>query len=141
VFKHFYNLLTVSLLCLAFIGQSLATTVMSYEMLRNSSTHNVNNSNNNSDKMKNCMKHMADMNIGNDFMVNEQVISLDYKMTSKCCSDTCQCLVAGSTSTAILVQLPHAIIATEHAIKIQRSEAIFFNQIPSSLYRPPILTT
>ena len=123
----------MTLLCLAFIGQSLAATVMSYEMLSNSVTNNAKNSDSSTGKMKHCMKNMADITIANDVIANE-------KTMSKCCSDTCQCLMAGCASTAILVQLTPGIITIEHAIKIQRPTALFFNQVPSSLYRPPIIT-
>ena len=133
VFKHLYNLLTVTLLCSAFIGQSLASTVMSYEMLSNSVPNKVKNSGSSTRKMKHCMKNIADVSLANGVITNE-------KTMSKCCADTCQCLMAGCANTAILVQLTPGIITTEHAIKIQRATELFFNQVPSSLYRPPIIT-
>jgi hypothetical protein len=145
VFKHFYNLLTVVLLCLAFIGQSLASTVMSYEMLSHAMNSPMGNGESSAGKMANCMENMSHIskNISANVsanMANDLSESLDEETVNKCCSDMCHCFTAGCASTIVLLQYTHHIVAPEHGTKIQRPSALIFNQAPSSLYRPPIIT-
>ena len=113
---------------------------MPYEMMSMSTSSTEKSGDNSAEKMTNCMSHTANMSAMQSILANNKAKSLDQESPEKCCSDTCQCYTAGCASAVVLLQLAHTVIILEHGTKIQRLSALIFNQAPTSLYRPPIIT-
>jgi len=120
------------LLCLIFIGQSVAYTTSLYNM-----------------------KNMASMasqhhKIVKDNTSHEQFIDCKKKSTiamycptdpsEECCAQECECLTSGSsTVSAFLTAYNHSAIV-KVSNKIAATHYLLASQVLTSLFRPPILS-
>lgn len=121
----------VMLVCLAFISQLLASTVMSYHMTSHS------------------MMGMAQMPMMELNQKSENVKTVAKKSsddsqssTQDCCSKTCNCFTGGCSSAAValiksdsnyhfMIDLSSKILSNNHLARSHK---------PSTLYRPPIVS-
>lgn len=115
----------VLLLCLIFIGQSMASMSMFYKMTS-----------------MQAMAKMSSMNITHHMMAKADGSAHDMNpmTTDDCCAQECDCLTNGcSTVSAFSTIIPYTpVFAT--ASKITLANTLNVSQTPSSLYRPPILS-
>ena len=128
---NFPKTLMVLLLCMAFVGQTVASTIMSYHMT--------------SMMGMNGQDHSQDMQMMNHSSHNMASDSLDNSYSSEepsedCCVKTCNCFTGGCSSVATLMKdvsntpvfdLSLIIFSYSHPAQTQQ---------PKSLYRPPILS-
>ncbi len=120
--------LMVLLLCLSFLGQAMASTVMSYHMmgmtgmLGQEQTQNMT-------MMDHSQHNMAKV------MAENSAESSD-----ECCNKTCSCFTGGcSTVAAVMKDAVNSPILTVSA-KIPSYACLAPSQHPTSLYRPPIIS-
>lgn len=109
----------------AFIGQAMASTVMSYATA--SCAHEM----------------MADMSMMADTMMNHASMMSDKSRqeqnqgTMDCCKEQCQCPMNGCVSLSLLVDTGfNSLVIAEQ--KIPQPSSLTPSQISASLYRPPI---
>ena len=134
--------LMVLLLCLIFIGQSMASMTMFYTMTSmqnmaampsmSSSHHNMAASDRSANQMSN-MVNISDCN--EDVMTTTACPTMT---TEDCCAQECDCSISGcSTITAFsaLMNYPPAIAISN---KIVSFSAFIASNPLTSLYRPPI---
>jgi hypothetical protein len=117
------NVLMVMLLLLAFVGQTMASTVMPYQMTTQSQSNH---------QMMSGMDHSAHTMDHDANMVDTLQTSMD------CCDQDCSC-VMGSCTSVTLTAAPFAIEAKITTQKIVQYLHHLLAQSPTSLYRPPIL--
>lgn len=135
----------VFLLCLIFIGQSMASMTMFYSMTamqlsEQSMTKmtSMKSSNHQSEKMNNTAHDMSAMSDCDEEMMTKKTCS---SMSSEsCCEQECDCLTGGCTTvSAFSVIIDYTpVFATPS--KIKSLNTITTSQTPTSLYRPPILS-
>ena len=135
----------VFLLCLIFIGQSMASMTMFYSMTamqlsEQSMTEmtSMKSSNHQSEKMNNTAHDMSAMSNCDEEMMTKKTCS---SMSSEsCCEQECDCLTGGCTTvSAFSVIIDYTpVFATPS--KIKSLNTITTSQTPTSLYRPPILS-
>lgn len=114
----------VLLLCLIFIGQSMASMSMFYKMTS-----------------MQAMVKMSSMQSTHHMMADDgSAHDMNAMTTDDCCAQECDCLTNGcSTVSAFSKIIPYTpVFAT--ASKITLTNALNISQTPSSLYRPPILS-
>ncbi len=135
----FNKTLVVFVLCLIFVGQSTASMTMFYGMVGMSSVaqastiqsahHKISQVNHDSDPMM----AMSDCS-------KKQMLDSTESTNEQCCAQECDCLTSGcSTVSAFLalITYPTSIVI---ANKIAASNELLISQLPSSLYRPPIMS-
>jgi len=116
---------------MAFVGQTVASTIMSYHM---SSMMGMNG--------QEPMQNMQMMNHSSHNMVSDSFDDLysSEEAAEDCCVKTCNCFTGGCSSVATLMKeisnnpifdLSSKILSYSHPVKTQQ---------PKSLYRPPILS-
>ena len=132
----------VLLLCLIFIGQSMASMTMFYSMTSMQSMANVSNMSGMS-SMNSSHHNMAEMdNAASISSCTQEEMTTDCSTTTteECCAQECDCLTSGcSTISAFSTDINyHAEIAI--ANKIVSPSAFIANNTLTSLYRPPILS-
>jgi hypothetical protein len=131
----------VLLLCLIFIGQSMASMSMFYSMTSmqsmtkmssvkstqhkmqepDSSTHNMSN-------MPDCdEENMADN-------------TCDTMTTEDCCAQECDCLTTGCSTISAFSTIINSTPLFATASKIHLPNTLTLSQTLTSLYRPPILS-
>jgi hypothetical protein len=131
----------VFLLCLIFIGQSMASMTMFYSMTSMQSMTemtSMHNSNYPSAKINNTTHDMSAMSDCDEEMMTKKTCS---SMSSEsCCEQECDCLTGGCTTvSAFSVIIDYTpVFATSN--KIKSLNTITTSQTPTSLYRPPILS-
>ena len=122
----FYQLkhktLLIMLFLLTFVGQSMASSVMSYEM----TAMKLENT-----QQSSMMSHsMHDM---------DEISDLDYSaMSDDCCSQSCDCFVSGCATVALVSDILDQHAAINAATQFYLPSVFIYNQFPKSLYRPPI---
>jgi len=118
----------VLLVCLTFVGQSMASAVMPYQMMNmkgmnTEQTHNMEN-----------------MTQGSHPMSTDSIAN-DPDEEEGCCAKTCNCCIGGCSSVATLNK---AIIIDnlifDYPAKIHSITSLVQSQHLTSLYRPPILS-
>ncbi len=115
------TLLTVTL-CLIFIGQSMAASVMFYKMdmtMNNGASQHVHSSTMSASSMSD--HAMADSAKSDD-----------------CCSTDCQCLVSGCSSVFAFSKVFNTNVIIDSSDKIFPNKFLISQQVLPSLYRPPI---
>ncbi|WP_057833013.1 hypothetical protein [Colwellia sp. TT2012] len=138
--------LLVILLCLIFIGQSVASMTMFYgmtsmqSMSAMSGMSSMSNSHHDMSKMDTATHHMTAMTNISACAQEDMTNTCPTTATEECCAQECDCLTSGcstiSAFTAIINY--HAEIAI--ANKIVSSSAFIASNTLTSLYRPPILS-
>ncbi|ALO36307.1 hypothetical protein CMT41_17375 [Colwellia sp. MT41] len=123
----FTKALMVLLLCLTFIGQVMASTLMPYHMMNMMNMNEVTMQQQSHD-----MAMMADN--------AEQMASDSATATNDCCTNDCECLIAGCSTFAALSQTAQTEFNMASASKIHCITTSALSQYLTSLYRPPILS-
>ncbi|MFT5755782.1 MAG: hypothetical protein ACI9LM_000494 [Alteromonadaceae bacterium] len=120
--------LMVLLICVAFAGQTMASTIMSYHMMSMTGMSSQEQS-----------QDMTMMDHSNHNMVSE--LDDSEKSTKDCCSQTCNCFTGGCSSVATFMK---GIVGNGPVVdlssKILSYSSLALSQQPTSLYRPPILS-
>jgi hypothetical protein len=124
----------VLLLCLIFIGQSMASMTMFYEMTSMksmSSVSSMDSSHHDMNDMSNCDEEM---------MTTASSKACSTMSAEECCAQECDCLTSGcstaSAFSAVMYYAPDIAISS----KISSLTTIVTSQALTSLYRPPILS-
>ena len=143
----FFKTLMALLLCLSFVGQTMASSVMSYKMLSmnimmqmdNESTSTVKPTSN---IMKNMGSHCAYM-MANSTANDTEPSTISSTMldkTKNCCNDNCKCFSGMCVSAFSFNQnLINDIIFNDHTKFISVND-LFKSQRLTSLYKPPIIS-
>lgn len=143
----FSKTLMALLLCLSFVGQTMASTVMSYEMLSMNTMMQMNNESastttSTSKIMKNMGSHCAYM-MANSTANDAEPSTIPSTMldnTKNCCTENCKCFSGMCVSAFSLNQnLINDIIFNDHT-KIISVSGLFKSQRLTSLYKPPIIS-
>jgi len=115
----------ILLLCLTFIGQSMATTAMSYHMMSMSGKGEHTQS---QAMMEHCNQSMA-----MDSSVEAEASS------ENCCVKSCHCFTGGCATVIALIKYTghYAFFSSP---RIPSYADSITSQQPTSLYRPPILS-
>ena len=128
----------VLLLCLIFIGQSMASMTMFYSMTSMQSMANTKELS--SISTTNSHHHMSTMAKTSICEQDDMTTTCSTTTSEECCAQECDCLTSGcSTISAFSTDINyHAEIAISN--KIVSSSAFIASNTPNSLYRPPILS-
>lgn len=140
--------LIVLFVCLAFIGQAMATTVMPYQMMSMMKI-NVQETSKSMSMMEHCKRNKVNASAGNIKVESLGTVSLatseknnSEASTESCCNQVCNCFTGGCASVAVLIK---SAITTHYSLvdpsfKILSYSNLALSQQPTSLYRPPILS-
>lgn len=129
MFFNFHKTVLVLLVCLTFVGQAMASTIMSYHMM----SMEIMSNNEGSHNMMPMMDH------SNHNMMNESSDS-DTSCSEECCGKTCSCFSSGCSNLATLMKYSVNNPIIDSSLKIPSYLALAVSQQPTSLYRPPILS-
>jgi len=123
---NFSKTLMVLLICMAFIGQTMASTVMSYHMMGMKGQAGSQN--------MSMMDHSSH-NMVSDVSVNSK------KSTEDCCAEVCNCFTGGCSNAAALMSNAEGNgPVVDLSSKILSYSSLALSQQPISLYRPPLLS-
>ncbi len=125
---NFPKTLMVLLVCLTFVGQAMASTIMSYHMMSMEVMSTQ-------DKSQN----MSMMDHSNHKMMSESSDG-DDSSSEDCCVQTCSCFTGGCSSLATLMKDSGNSPIIDLSSKIPSYLSLAQSQQPTSLYRPPILS-
>jgi len=128
----------VLLLCLIFIGQSMASMTMFYDMTAMQADMQ---STPDMSSMKSPHHNMNDMtDCDEEMMAAESTTACSTTSTEECCAQECDCLTSGCSTASAFTAVMHYTpdIAISH--KIAAITTIVTSQTLTSLYRPPILS-
>jgi hypothetical protein len=120
--------LMVLLLCLIFIGQSMASISMFYSMTSMQSMADTSS-------MTSPHHNMSDMSD-----CDEVTTACSTTATEDCCAQECDCLTSGCSTASAFTAVIHYIPEIAIANKIASATTLVTSQTPTSLYRPPILS-
>lgn len=126
---NFAKTLMVLLLCLTFVGQAMAATMMSYQMT------NMNGMS--TPAQAHDMTMMA--HSAHQMSADPQLSDTD-KSAQDCCAKNCHCFIGGCSAVATIpkVTVLEAIVSSSPRILPLHSRV--YTQCSSSLFRPPILS-
>jgi len=119
----------VLLLCLTFVGQVMASTVMSYHMMSMKGM-----------TTKDQSHDMSKMDHSGHSMTSDSTSDTSEKSTDDCCAKTCSCFTGGCSSLATLMKDTGSNPIIDLSSKIPSYLSLAQSQQPTSLYRPPILS-
>ena len=146
---NFPKTLMVLLLCLTFVGQAMASTVMSYHMM---SMGNMNGQaqTQQSSNMDHSGHHM--MNVSTEATSGSNSSAIDSSASNSsdidssansskdCCEKNCNCFTGGCASIAVLSKNMVNDPVMDFSAKITSVSSLAQSQRLTSLYRPPILS-
>jgi hypothetical protein len=120
--------LMVLLVCLTFVGQTMASTVMSYHMI--------------SMQVMSSQKQSQNMPMMDHSKHNMMVESVDNEDSTSedCCAKSCNCFAGGCSNFVTIMKTPDNNLIIGLSSKIPSYTRVAQNQTPTSLYRPPILS-
>ncbi len=122
--------------CLSFVGQAMASTVMSYHMVSMQTNHTYS-----SEKVAHDVANpMAIMNSDTTSMANMTDCEESESNSEKCCPAECNCAASGCTNFVALAQMDDGISLTAFNGKIKSTVCNTQSQKFTYLYRPPILS-
>ncbi|WP_371819991.1 hypothetical protein [Psychrosphaera sp. F3M07] len=126
--------LMVLLICLAFIGQVMASTVMSYNMMSmQGMSHDR--------QMSQSEQHdMPMMDHSSHTMSDTVKVSDSNSDNGDCCPSMCKCFTGGCSNIATLTKDINTVVFTEFSSKIHSISNLALSLQPTSLYRPPIIS-
>jgi len=137
--KFINKTVMVLLLCLIFIGQSMASMTMFYGM---ASMQAGTQSMSGMSSMQSPHHEMSDMvDCDEDMMTtSSSKNTCSTTSTEECCAQECDCLTSGCSTASAFAAVMHYTpdIAISH--KITSVPTLVTSQAPTSLYRPPILS-
>jgi len=116
----------VLLVCLTFVGQAMASTVMSYHMMSMKGMNTQEQSHDMS-KMDHSGHHMASD-------------TDSEKSDEDCCVKTCSCFTGGCSSVFAIIEDISADTIVDFSSKITSFSSLAKSQYLTSPYRPPILS-
>ncbi|MCW8834158.1 MAG: CopL family metal-binding regulatory protein [Colwellia sp.] len=126
--SHLSKTLLVLLVCLAFVGQAMASTVMSYHMMSMQGMSGQEPAHN-----------MSMMDHSNHNMANASSDTAN-ESTEDCCVKTCSCFAGGCSSVAAFINEAEHNPAVDLSFRIFSHSHFAQSQQLTSLYRPPILS-
>ena len=123
----------VLLLCLIFIGQSMASMTMFYGMTAMQLDKQ---------SMKSTHHNMSDMSDCDEEMMATSSITKACSTTSTedCCAQECDCLTSGCSTATAFAEVVHYTPEIAISSKIVSITTLVTSQALTSLYRPPILS-
>lgn len=140
--------LLMLLLVFAFIGQSLASSLMPYRMM-NMNAMMISTSSTATDLSEHNGSEMMNKHCAEQMKISEQIEStishsmdsetIHDKKTNNCCENQCNCFVNGCSTLLGLTTLSHAQAILLNTTKIPSLLSPLTSQQLTSLYRPPIL--
>lgn len=118
----------VLLVCVTFVGQAMASTVMSYHMM--------------SMKVMSTQEPSKNMTMMDHSHHQMMSATSDSEESSEddCCGQTCNCFTGGCSSIATLLKSTENNPIIDLSSKISSYTQLVPSQQPTSLYRPPILS-
>ncbi|WP_238530288.1 MULTISPECIES: CopL family metal-binding regulatory protein [Alteromonadales] len=126
--SNFSKTLMVLLVCLTFVGQAVASTVMSYHMMSMKG-----------DSVQGQMQNMSMMGHSDHSMMSHSSDDSD-EAKEDCCVKSCSCFTGGCSSIATLMKDTDDSLFIDLSSKILSYSNLAQSQSSSSLYRPPILS-
>ena len=129
VSSSFSRTLMVLFLCLAFVGQVMASTIMPYHMM---SMNGMSGQEQPHD--------MSKMDHSGHSMTSDSNFDTSEESSDDCCVKTCSCFTSGCSSVALLIKNLSNDSITDLSPKISSTSSLALSQELSSLYRPPILS-
>jgi len=127
VFLTFPKALMVLLLCLTFVGQALASTVMSYHMMSMKGMSGQEQ-----------LSDMSKMAHNSHSMTSDAISDETKKSTDDCCETNCSCFTGGCSNVAVLIKDICNSPTVDFSPKISSVSSLAQSQLLTSLYRPPI---
>jgi hypothetical protein len=138
IFK-FSNTLMVLLVCMAFVGQTMASTIMPYQMMSMTGMNGLEQS-----QVMKMMDHsnhfMASKNMDSDISSASDTDANSEESMEDCCTKTCNCFAGGCSSVAMFMLSASNAPSVDLSSKILSYSRMALSQQPTSLYRPPILS-
>ncbi|WP_238529429.1 MULTISPECIES: CopL family metal-binding regulatory protein [unclassified Pseudoalteromonas] len=130
--SNFSKTLMVLLVCLTFVGQSVASTVMSYHMMSMKG-------NSGQEQMQNMsmMDHIDHSMMSHSSDDSDEA---EDEAEDDCCVKSCSCFTGGCSSIATLIKDTGDSLFIDLSSKIFSYSNLAQSQSSSSLYRPPILS-
>jgi hypothetical protein len=128
----------VLLICLTFIGQTMASTVMPYQMMSMEGMTMQGMSHTDMSMMQHSAHDMSGKVLLTDSSAPET--SGSEKQNEDCCSTTCKCFTGGCSSLATLPKELTPVAFGYFSPKIHSISNLAFRLASTSLYRPPILS-
>jgi len=125
----------VLLVCLTFVGQAVASTVMSYQMMSMMSMMGMNG--------QEQSQNMSMMDHSNHEMASGSSTNSPEKSETsmeECCTETCNCFTGGCSNIAMFMKIVSNTAIVSSPTKILSYSLLAQSQQPTSLYRPPILS-
>jgi len=134
--SDFSKLSLVLLVCLVFIGQASASTLMSYQMMGM-----MGMSGEESSQDMPMMDH-SNHNMDSDTSVNSSTNYSEKSETSNedCCNKACNCFMGSCSFFALFINISDDLSFVDLPDKIQSFSRLAQSQQAASLYRPPILS-
>lgn len=137
----------VLIVCMAFVGQAIASTIMSYQMLSMMNMMNMSSALNTelaSDSAPQNMMSMMDHSM-HDMSGNSSDMSLntsgsDESSSQDCCNNNCQCYTGGCSNVATIMNNVAPNLTMVNSDKIRNISSVVLSQQTTSLYRPPIIS-
>ncbi len=114
---------------MTFVGQALASTIMSYHMMSMKGMSTQDQSHD-----------MSKMDHSGHSMASDSTSDTSEKSTEDCCSKTCSCFTGGCSSVAVLIKDICNESIIDFSPKISSVSSLAQSQLLTSLYRPPILS-
>lgn len=122
----FNKTVMVIMLCLIFIGQSMASSIMFYKMIAMSTMVN--------------MSHVSTMNTNMHANMAHDMESINGNESSpaNCCKQECQCFANGCSAPSVFLKTFTTDALITSATKIHSHNEMILEQALTSLFRPPI---
>ena len=124
---NFSKALMVLVLCLAFVGQALASTVMAYHLSGANAHAQVQ------------VLDVTVMDTSHNMSMDVQTSSFD-ETAEECCAESCNCFVSGCSTVAALPKMLSHDAIVDISIRISPLNSLAYSQYATSLFRPPILS-
>lgn len=133
----FRNFIMVILLCLTFVGQTLATTVMPYNMVNMKSM-----AEHQQPKTLQVMKSIGTNchEMSDDRVMTPEDISPSQQENSSCCAQSCHCLSGSCTNFLVLIKNSINRLTVDYSSKITSIYGLKKSQVLTSLFKPPIIS-
>jgi len=124
----------VLIVCLTFVGQAMASTIMSYHMMGMMGMMGMNG--------QTQSQNMPMMDHSSDDMVIDSADRSAKSETSmeECCTETCNCFMGGCSNVATIMAISDSAPIISLSAKILSTSRLAQSQQLTSLYRPPILS-
>ena len=131
---NFPKTLMVLLLCLTFVGQAMASTVMSYHMM------SMGNMNGYAKSQQTSNVDHSGHQMMNFSSADTSDIDASENTSKDCCEKNCNCFTGGCASIAVLSKSIANDPVMDFSAKITSVSSLAPSQRLTSLYRPPILS-